>query len=121
MNQLTLSYLNPFIFGLMFYIGLRECCWLMVLISEPLLVFKRDSSLRPNIYSPLEDVTILKHSFPSKDLTIPTFLTIYLRQISGISVVQFLSEQERKPKKLQQLILSPSHCIRQVSQSSAEF
>lgn len=73
---MTLSYLNPFILGLIFYIGLRECCWLKVLISEPLLVLKRDSSLRTNIYSPLEDVTILRHSFPSKDLTTPTFLMI---------------------------------------------
>lgn len=31
---------------------------------------------------------------------------IYLRQLSGISVEQLLSEQERKLKELQQLILS---------------
>lgn len=39
--------------GSIFYIGLSECCWLKVLISEPLLVCKRGSSLILNIHSPL--------------------------------------------------------------------
>lgn len=41
MHQLTLSYLNPFMFGTVFYIGLRECCWSKVIISEPQVVLKR--------------------------------------------------------------------------------